>query len=116
MGNSTAQVVANLNSDSIRGLEESGWTTVNGTTTIQKEDGGAWKDGVWTSNGNSIVIACPNKYTLNTITDSMGNDYLVKFKQGTVSVVTSSINTEYNVYIYQITNGTVMQFKNITLK
>lgn len=116
MGNSTAQVVADLNSDSIRGLSVTGWTTVNGTTTIQKEDGGAWKDGVWTSNGNSIVIACPNKYELDTVTDSMGNDYVVKFKQDTVSIVTGSINTVYNVYIYPISNGTVMQFKNITLK
>lgn len=117
MGNSTAQVASDLNSDSIRGLSVTGWTTVNGTTTIQKEDGGAWKDGVWTSNGNSIVIACPNKYKLNTITDSMGNDYMDLFSEtGTVSVVTGSINTDYNVYIYPITSGTVMKLKGITLK
>ena len=116
MGNSTAQVVSDLNSDSIRGLEESGFIELTRTTTILNDDGGAWKDGVWTSNGNSIVIACPNKYTLNTITNSMDIDYMVKFKQGTVSIVTGSINTDYNVYIYPISNGTVMQFKNITLK
>ena len=46
----------------------------------------------------------------------MGNDYVVKFKQDTVSIVTGSINTVYNVYIYPISNGSVMQFKNITFK
>ena len=111
MGNSTAQVVSDLNSDSIRGLGISGWTTVNGTTTIKDTNT------IWESNGNSIVIACSNKYKLNTITDSMGNDYMDLFSEtGTVSVVTGSINTDYNVYIYPITSGTVMKLKGITLK
>lgn len=111
MGNSTAQVVSDLNSDSIRGLEISGWTTVNGTTTIKD------KNTIWESNGHSIVIACPNKYALDTVTDSMGNDSKSLFSEiGTVDVTTSSINTTYNVYIFPIESGTVMKLKDITLK
>ena len=111
MGNSTAQVVSDLNSDSIRGLEISGWTTVNGTTTIKDENT------IWESNGHSIVIACPNKYALDTVTDSMGNDNKSLFSEkGTVSVVTGSISTDYNVYIFPIESGTVMKLKDITLK
>lgn len=111
MGNSTAQVVSDLNSDSIRGLEISGWITVNGTTTIKDANT------IWESNGHSIVIACPNKYALDTVTDSMGNDSKSLFSEiGTVDVTTSSINTTYNVYIFPIESGTVMKLKNITLK
>ena len=111
MGNSTAQVVSDLNPDSIRGLEISGWTTVNGTTTIKDANT------IWESNGHSIVIACPNKYALDTVTDSMGNDSKSLFSEiGTVDVTTGSINTTYNVYIFPIESGTVMKLKNITLK
>lgn len=111
MGNSTAQVVSDLNSESIRGLEINGWTTVNGTTTIKDANT------IWESNGNSIVIACPNKYALDTVTDSMGNDSKSLFSEiGTVDVTTGSINTTYNVYIFPIESGTVMKLKDITLK
>lgn len=111
MGNSTAQVVSDLNSDSIRGLEISDWTTVNGTTTIKDANT------IWESNGHSIVIACPNKYALDTVTDSMGNDNKSLFSEfGTVGVTTGSINTTYNVYIFPIESGTVMKLKDITLK
>ena len=111
MGNSTAQVVSDLNSDSIRVLEISGWITVNGTTTIKDANT------IWESNGHSIVIACPNKYALDTVTDSMGNDSKSLFSEiGTVDVTTGSINTTYNVYIFPIESGTVMKLKDITLK
>lgn len=111
MGNSTAQVVSDLNSASIRGLEINGWTTVNGTTIIRDANT------IWESNGHSIVIACPNKYALDTVTDSMGNDNKSLFSEiGTVDVTTGSINTTYNVYIFPIESGTVMKLKNITLK
>ena len=111
MGNSTAQVVSDLKSDSIRGLEISDWTTVNGTTIIRDANT------IWESNGHSIVIACPNKYALDTVTDSMGNDSKSLFSEfGTVDVTTGSINTTYNVYIFPIESGTVMKLKDITLK
>lgn len=111
MGNSTAQVVSDLNSNSIRGLEINGWTTVNGTTIIRDAKT------IWESNGHSIVIACPNKYALDTVTDSMGNDSKSLFSEiGTVDVTTGSINTTYNVYIFPIESGTVMKLKDITLK
>lgn len=110
MGSSTAQTVSDLDSAKIRALSVSGSVTTNGTTTIKDNKT------IWESNGNSIVIACPSKYKLATVTDSMGNDYMSLFSErGDVLVVTGSINTTYKVYIYPITNGTVMKLKDITL-
>lgn len=111
MGSSTAQTVSDLDSAKVRALSVNGNVTANGTTTIKDANT------IWESNGNSIVIACPSKYKLATVTDSMGNDYMSLFSEtGTVSVATGSINTTYNVYIYPITSGTVMKLKSITLK
>lgn len=111
MGSSTAQTVSDLDSAKVRALSVSGTITTNGTTTIKDDKA------IWESNGNSIVIACPSKYKLETVTDSMGNDYVPLFSEiGDVPVATGSINTTYKVYIYPITSGTVMKLKNITLK
>lgn len=106
MGGSQLQDPANLDSDAIRGLVKSDWVTKDGTTQI----------GTWTSPGYSVVIACPSKYKLATITDSMGNSYMSKFsKSATVSVKTGEINTNYTVYMYPLENDDKMDFKNITL-
>lgn len=111
MGSSTAQTASDLDSTKVRALSVSGNVTKDGTTTIKNANT------IWESDGNSIVVACPSKYKLATVTDSMGNDYMPLFSEtGTVSVATGSINTTYNVYIYPITSGTVMKLKNITLK
>lgn len=106
MGGSQLQDPKDLTSDAIRGLVKNGWVTKDGTTSI----------GTWQSPGYSVVIACPSKYKLATITDSMGNSYLGKFsKTATIAVKTGAINTNYTVYMYPLENNDKMDFKNITL-
>ena len=40
---------------------------------------------------------------------------LSKFISGTVSVQTGEINTDYNVYVYSITNNAQVEFTNVSL-
>ncbi len=106
--------VSALDSAKVRALtSKTGNVTKDGTTTIVSASD------KWSSDGRSIVIACPAKYKLASVTDSMGNDYMAKFNvTGTVQVNTgggSGAATAYNVYMYPITSGTVMDLKSITL-
>lgn len=112
MGYNSGTTVADYNSDIIRALTtKTGWVTKDGTTTIVDANNPL------TSNGQSIVIACPQKYSLATITNGVGANILGNFtEKGTVSVKTGSINSTYMVYIYPITNGTKVEFKNLTIK
>lgn len=94
----------------IRALNlKSDWITKDGTTTILNDKT------VLKSNGTSIVIACPSKYKLATITNGVGADILPNFttkgSEGTVAIS----NGVYNVYVYPITNGAKVEFKNATL-
>ena len=94
-----------LNSAAIRALTKSGFMTKDGTTSISS----------WQSPGYSVVIACPTKYKLATIKDSMGNSYLGKFsKTAVIPVQTGSITTNYNVYMYPLENDDKMDFTGIT--
>ena len=97
-------------SSTIRALTtKSNFITVDGTTTIVGSSS-------IKSNGKSIVIACPNKYKLNTIQNGVGADILGNFKStGNVTVTTGTTSTTYKVYVYPITNGTPVEFKNVTL-
>lgn len=99
-----------FDSASVRALTtKSGWITKGGTTTIVNAT--AIK-----SNGKSIVIACPSKYKLTTINNGLGADILANFSSvGEVDVTTGSITTKYKVYVYPITNGAEVEFKNVTL-
>lgn len=99
-----------FDSASVRALTtKSGWITKDGTTTIVNAT--AIK-----SNGKSIVVACPSKYKLATINNGVGADILANFSSvGEVDVTTGSITTKYKVYVYPITNGAVVEFKNVTL-
>lgn len=108
-GYSDKTLVSQFDSASVRALTtKTNWITKDGTTTISS--------GVVESNGKSIVVACPAKYKLASVEDSMGNDYMGLFSEvGDVSVATGSINTTYKVFMYPITSGTVMKLKNITL-
>ena len=68
------------------------------------------------SNGKSIVVACPAKYQLATIQNGVGANILPNFTSaGNVDVTTGSITTSYKVYVYPITNGAAVEFKNVTL-
>lgn len=99
-----------FDSASVRALTtKSGWITKDGTTTIVNAT--AIK-----SNGKSIVVACPSKYKLATINNGVGADILANFSSvGEVDVTTGSITTKYKVYVYPITNGAEVEFKNVTL-
>lgn len=112
MGYSDKTTVEQFDSASVRALTtKSGWITKDGTTTILDANT------TLTSNGTSIVIACPSKYHLETITNGVGASILSNFtEKGTIEVATGSINTTYMVYIYPITNNAKVEFKNLTLK
>lgn len=99
-----------FNSDSIRALTiKTGWLSIDSTTEIVD-------DTSLKSNGKSIVIACPKKYKLSSINTSLGNSILELFSsQGVVDVKTGEIYTEYNVYVYPITNDTKIDYKNVKI-
>lgn len=99
-----------LDSDSIRNLEINEWLNINTTTNL-------FNDTYIKSNGKSIVIACPNKYKLTKITNSIGTDIIRNFtSMGEIIVKTGEINTTYNVYLYPITNNVSVEFKNIKIE
>lgn len=118
MGYSVNTTVEQFDSDGIRALDAlSGnivLTTQNNTqicVILGKED-----SDVKESDGKSLVIACPTKYKLNSINNGIGASIVDNFSvRGIISVKTGAINTDYNVYIYPITNNTPMAYKNVTL-
>ena len=113
MGYKENAAISNLNSDAIRGLSaKTGNITKDGTTTITSTT-------PIKSDGFSIVIACPKKYQLKTVENDLGvsilENFTTKGETGIVKVNTGTIQTDYNVYIYPITNGAVVSMKNITI-
>ena len=110
LGYSEKTAFNQFDSASVRALTtKSGWVTKDSTTTIVAET-------PITSNGKSIVIACPSKYKLASIANGVGADILANFSSvGEVDVTTGSIVTKYKVYVYPITNGATVEFKKVTL-
>ena len=109
LGYSTKQAYSDFDSESVRALTvKSGWISgqtqvVSATSSIK-------------SNGTSIVIACPTKYQLKKITNGLGADILANFSsKGTVSVTTGAISTDYTVYVYPISNGAQVEFKDVVI-
>lgn len=106
MGYSPKTSYDQFNSDDVRSLTvKTGF--VNGNTSVVNS--------VMTSNGTSIVIACPNIYSLKSIENGLGANILSNFESGEVLVKTGEIETLYNVYVYPITNGAEVEFKNVTI-
>jgi hypothetical protein len=72
---------------------------------------------VLTSNGNSIVIACPNTYKLSYVENTLTTDLMPFFTRTTGTVPNVPIGGDskitYNIYIYKITNNTSVMFKNV---
>ena len=110
LGYSSNTKFSEFNSASVRALTtKSSWITKDGTTTIVGT-------AATTSNGSSIVVACPAKYKLATITNGVGADILANFVSfGNVDVKCGEITVPYKVYVYPITNGATVEFKNVTL-
>jgi hypothetical protein len=114
LGYSDNTLFSQFNSASVRALTtKSDWITVDGTTTILDANTAI------KSNGKSIVIACPAKYKLTTVNNGVGanilDNFTTKGSEGTVDVATGNITTSYKVYVYPITNGAEVEFKNVTL-
>ena len=111
VGYSTNTLYSQFDSDAIKALAaKKDWIDVNSTTTVLNDTT------KFTSNGTSIVVACPAKYKLATITNGVGADILANFRSvGEVSYTNGSVTTTYMVYVYPITNGATVEFKNLTL-
>lgn len=108
MGCSDATLPSEMDSAKVRALSKNGWITKDSTTTIVSASSS------WESDGRSIIIACPEKYKLATVTDSFGVDHKPVFSDRTkVSVATGTVNTNYKVYM--LVTGTKMKLKDITL-
>lgn len=77
------------------------------------------QSGAVKSNGKSIVIACPPGYRLTGIQNGLGADITGSFTStGTVSVNCANnadAAKNYTVYVYPIANGSVVEFKNVTI-
>lgn len=111
LGYSANTAFNQFDSASVRALTaKTDWIEIDGTTTIVSDKPSM------TSNGKSIVVACPAKYQLATIQNGVGANILPNFTSvGNVDVTTGSITTSYKVYVYPITNGAAVEFKNVTL-
>ena len=114
MGYSTNTSYDQFDSDSIRALNvKSDWSNKDDVTTIVDSK-------AITSNGESIVIACPDIYQLDTI-ENPPADLLPLFlssgsgSDGIVKVKCGDIDIDYHVYVYPITNNVKVDFKNVTL-
>lgn len=117
VGMTDETTIAGLTSAKVRGVTKpsalssnNGWCTPDDTTTITttmtNEVSGV---------GKSILLACPSKYELKAVTNGLGADILDNFSvTGTVTVSIGGVAIEtYNVYIYPITNGAVVEFKGV---
>ena len=111
VGYSTNTVYSQFDSAAIKALAaKKDWINVNSTTSVLDDKT------ILTSNGTSIVVACPAKYKLDKITNGVGANILANFSSvGKVSYTNGSVTTEYMVYVYPITNGATVEFKNLTL-
>lgn len=109
VGYSTKTAAGDFDSDSIKALTAAkSWITVDGVTTLLT--GGA------TSDGGSIVVAVPAKYKLADIENSLGVSILANFSSSaTVSYTNGSTTTDYKVYVYPITSGAQVAYKNVKI-
>lgn len=111
LGYSTNTTFDQFDTESIRGLNiKSGWVVKDGVTKIVD------KDEILVSNGTSIVIACPDKYRLASINNGINANIIGNFSSvGKVKyTVNEYFETDYIVYVYPITNGATVEFKNVT--
>lgn len=106
MGYSDKTSFDQFTSDDVRSLTTKS-DFIKGTTTVTSN--------TMTSNGKSIVIACPKIYSLKTIQNGLGANIFDNFESGEVTIKTGNVDTVYKVYVYPITNGAKVEFKNVTI-
>lgn len=69
-----------------------------------------------TSNGNSIVVAVPSISKLSSVANGLGADILANFSvTGTAKYTFGDTTTDYNIYIYPITNGASVEYQNVVV-
>lgn len=109
VGYSTKTAGSQFDSASIKKLAAAkSLLTVNGSTTLLS--GGA------TSDGTSIVIAVPAKYKLSGIQNSLGVSILANFNTPVqVNYTNGETTTAYHVYVYPITSGAKVAYKNVVI-
>lgn len=114
VGYNAATTVAALDSAAIRALAAAS-ADVPVAASAQTIVGASVKK----SDGKSIVIACPPGYKLTGIQNGLGASILGNFTvNGTVSVNcadNADAAKDYTVYIYPITNGAAVEYKNVTI-
>lgn len=114
VGYNVATSVTSLNSVAIRALSAAA-VDVPVAASAQTIVGASVKK----SDGKSIVIACPPGYKLTGIQNGLGASILSNFTvSGTVSVNcagNADAAKDYTVYIYPITNGAAVEYKNVTI-
>lgn len=114
VGYNAATTVADLDSTAIRALAAAS-ADVPVAASAQTIVGASVKK----SDGKSIVIACPPGYKLTGIQNGLGASIMGNFTvNGTVSVNcagNADAAKDYTVYIYPITNGAAVEYKNVTI-
>lgn len=109
VGYSTKTAGSQFDSASIKNLAAvKQYLTVKGDTTLLSK--GA------TSDGTSIVIAVPATYKLAGIQNSLGVSILENFNAPVqVNYTNGETTTAYNVYVYPITSGAKVAYKNVLI-
>lgn len=108
IGYSTETSGSAFNSAKIKALAAGNvFLNTSGSTTLKSSA---------TSNGTSIVIACPATFKLNTISNSLGVSIKENFAApAQVDYTNGSTTTKYNVYVYPITSGAEIAYKDVTI-
>ena len=81
---------------------------IKGKTTITSD--------TLTSDGTSIVIACPKENALVSVQNGLGASIIDNFESGEVTINNGNIETVYTIYVYPITNGAKVEFKNVIVE
>lgn len=111
LGYANVTQVSQVDSDVIKTLNAvTKYCDVNGNVTLLANGSKL------TSNGQSIVVAVPNISKLTSVANGLGADILANFSvSGTTSYTYGNTTTEYNVYIYPITNGASVEYQNVVV-
>ena len=107
LGNIEKYNISDISYEDIISLDNKGYLNADGITTVIDNN----ILNVFTSNGKSIIIACPENYEIKTITNSCGIGILNNFIQTTLS----NENDNYNIYLYPITNNVKVQYNNLII-
>ena len=111
LGYANVTQVSQVNSDVIKSLNAvTKLCDVNGNVTLLANGSKL------TSNGKSIVVAVPSISKLASVANGLGADILANFSvKGTAQYTYGDTTTDYNVYIYPITNGASVEYQNVVV-